>query len=801
MAEGKSLKFQFVLDEQSFARVKRALGELTTEASKFAKAMQGAGGGMFGGANVGRPPSAVQTQGRGGQQNQRTGIGAAILGDVDAFQKLSKSGKAGMDAMTQAVRSGVREQMREIEKLEGKMASLNKVYAKDPRAAYMGSAFTQNLQAHMLSTQGQISAAQGRLSGLQGLQGVLPPGAPGWGGAPAAGAGGAGAAPPGGVAGMGGMAGIAAMAAKIAGMALAGGTAILKTSVSADHFGLTQEAMRGQALAPAIARMKRGDISDQMALKNLQGRSQAEQMEILRSVVGKDNTALSKLQAGLGLVNPFGARAGDLNQALEGTFGNSQQTTEMIQQRQATLDAVKQTAAFQLGEQRYLDFTDSTRGSRMQSARIAGLGLYTERETRTPGNIPFGYKGRPLDEKRTKAYFDYLRKNAEQGIDEGAVMSGIVESRQQTGTGALGRQFALQAASGYGGFNAVQGAAARLGNPALARMALGGGINTNAGIQLGQGFLGTGFDPRGTVSAFGALGAFQGGYGELLSGATGGSKAADFNLVHQAIAGLGVGDALTSGSTSGWQQGMNVLSAIRANPTGDAYATDFLATGMTFKQMLAGARGSLTETALGSNITPEMIKAQLGGVAEGALSMWSDSGANDPRSRAMRKYQASGKGLNEFMRTATDEDAKAMATQLGMMNPQFGEEGAIGYMRMTRGMAKGTTAAEGGGTIGGVDDEIKRAAKRAIDEMEQVATAVREHWGKDGDITKDFKDFQKVTTSLGDLSLKAEDLARKFGALAGLSQIQIEKALKSGTFEAVKTAVNPPGPPKPIKFD
>lgn len=53
MADGKQLKFQMVLDDQSFQRVKRALGELNTEAQKLAKTMAGvSGAGLFGGGSV-----------------------------------------------------------------------------------------------------------------------------------------------------------------------------------------------------------------------------------------------------------------------------------------------------------------------------------------------------------------------------------------------------------------------------------------------------------------------------------------------------------------------------------------------------------------------------------------------------------------------------------------------------------------------------------------------------------------------------------------------------------------------------
>lgn len=780
MADGKSLKFQFVLDEQSFARVKRALGELTTEAQKFAKSMQGSGGGMFGGANVGRPPSATATQGRGGA-NQKTSIGAAILGDVEAFQKLAKSGKSGMSAMTDAVRTGVREQMREIEKLEGKMARLQERFNKDPRAAYEGS-FRTGLMNQMISRQGQLGSAQSNLAGLQtaaggaGITGI--PGS-----APPAGGGilsGIGLGPGGAITGLGGMTAIVASVAKIAGIAAAGAMAVLNTSVSADQLGLTQEVRRGNALRPMIDKMKRGDISDQMAMFGLKNMKDGnERTELFRSVFGKDQNAISKAQ---GFLGGFSLQGQDLNQKLVDVFGTSTQGTEQIAKMQEVIQSYKSTVDSQLGQQRYMDFTSATAGDRLQSSRIANIGLYRQAPDGT--HRPPGYLA-PLDDKRTKKYIDMLKQNEDLGLTSSDRMSGIVASRGQVGDGRYGLETALVNASGYGGFSQLRGSAARMGNASLANMALGGGINTMAGIQLGMGMLGNGFDPRGTVSGAGILGAFQGGYGGLMGPNS--DPASHFNLVQQAIAGMGVGDALVGGKTSGFQMGMNLLGAINANPTGDVYAQDYLATGMSFKQMMAGASGNLTETAKMSGITSGMMKEQLGNVADSALSLWVDTGAMDPRSRAMRKYKSSGMGASEFLKTSSDEDAKALAVQLGMMNPEFGEEGAIGYMRMQRG--QGTKGKFGATPAGSIDDKEKMDAERRKKELDDVAKVLSEHFGAEGDITKGFTQWRDSVKAMGDLNASAEKLARTFGVLAGMSQAQIDKSLGSGTAEAVKTQV------------
>lgn len=771
MADGKSLKFQFVLDEQSFARVKRALGELTTEAAKFAKTMQGAGGGMFGGANVGRPPSAVATQGRGGLGQQGrvgTGIGQAILADVEAFQKLAKAGSSTMNMMKDAISRSLTEQGQHVRKLDRQIELLQNRFGSlktDAQKANSAMAMMnlQNQRAGAVQTQGQLQQAYGN---MQFGPMPAPPGSP-----PAPPAGPPIFGPGGNINIPGGALSFLTSVAKTAGIAAAGAMAVLNTSVSADQLGLTQEARRGQALKPVIDRMKRGDISDQMALFGLKNmKDSQERTELFRSVFGTDAKLLSKAQ---GFIGGFSLQGQDINQKLVDVFGTSTQGTEQIAKMQELIQSYKQTTDSQLGQQRYLDFTASTSGDRMASARVAGLGLYRDPKTGQ------------LSDKRTKQYMDFLRQNEMLGLSSGDRMAGIIESRGQVGSGRYGLEAALTSASGYGGFNQLRGSAARMGNAALANMALGGGINAMAGIQLGMGVLGSGFDPRGTVSGAGMLGAFQGGYGQFLGKNS--DPASQFNLVNQAIAGMGVGDALVGGKTSGFQMGMNLLGAINANPTGDVYAQDYLASGMSFKQLMAGAAGNLTETARLSGLTPGMMKEQLGNVADSALSLWVDTGAMDKRSRAMRRFRASGMSTNEFLTTSRDEDAKALAVQLGMMNPEFGEEGAIGYMRLMRGQGK--KGVLGKTPMGGVDDEYKMGAERRVKELDEVADVLKQHFGAEGDITAGFKQWQNSVKAMGDLNASAEKLARTFGVLAGMSQAQIDKSLGSGTVEAVKTQV------------
>ena len=134
MASKKELKFQFDLDENSFNRVKSALDQMIQKTQQLQKAMsgigQGGGGsGLLSGGNTGRAPSgAQQVAGGGAHKAQTSSIGSAILKDVDAFQKLAKSGSTAMGAMTEAVRKAVRDQSNELNRIDGIIGRINSKY-------------------------------------------------------------------------------------------------------------------------------------------------------------------------------------------------------------------------------------------------------------------------------------------------------------------------------------------------------------------------------------------------------------------------------------------------------------------------------------------------------------------------------------------------------------------------------------------------------------------------------------------------------------------------------------------------
>lgn len=693
MAQGKDLKFQFVLDDQSFARVKRAIGELTTEAQKFAKAMQG--GGLFGGANVGKPPSAVQTQGRVGGPfgSSKSSLGQAILGDVDAFNKLAKSGTQGMAAMTDAVRRGIREQMQEIDKLNSKMAQLHSRFQKDPRAAYEG-AFRTNLQTQMLTRQGQLAGANSNLAQLQSLQSGLTPGAGG---------------------GAGGMLSPTGPAASLASIAKAGGVIVgsivagVNESMAGTRSYSTAEASRSQLINSEIRRLRTGDVTGMMALRTMmrdpdrakdfrdQGGTGAKFEAGFAGVGGAMRNVASR--ATFGLI-PGAGGGGD--QAILDPLSDASRNTGMMQNAMQQAREFENSTAF-LNKKIALENFYSNFATRKSVGRILGTGLSVDPKT-----------GRPMD-----SFGNLDSKMTEAGYDASSYASSVAQARGMAGNKFAGKNaFAIMAANaaGYGGYGDMIAGAARSGRPDAGRMALGGGIDLTAGIELGRGVIGSGFDVRGTTGGLGLLGAAQGGMG--FTGGTG-----DFNLVQQALAGMGLGGKVTGGGLDAYQSGRNIINAVSANPSGTTYAQDYLGNGMSLKQLMDAATGDMTQTGKSLGLTAGMARKQLSGSMTSLLDRFVDQGGSDPMSKAIRSFRQSGVGIEDYLR-GNKGAAGDIGSFFGLMSGE-GEEAGIGLAKLLGGF--GTKGKMRGGPAGGrgdieklVDEQQAKSKSQDARELETM---------------------------------------------------------------------------------
>jgi hypothetical protein len=695
---GRELKFSFALDETSFQRVKRALSELTAEAQKFAKAMQNTQGGLFGGAQAGRPapPGAAGANRAAVGNNKGTGIGASILQDVNAFQQLASKGGTALGAMTEAVRRAVSAQQRELDQLDRKISLIIGRYNQlnDKQAA--------RAQQSLLGLQSQRGSAQEQMDSLRQLAAPPPPPAPPgrtpsfmdrvrspegvWGGLLQ------GIAPPG---WMGAM--------RVGGLALAGATGIANVAAATNTFDTNFLARRGQATNPALQRMFRSDVTDAV-MRQMMDR------DYRRDVASTVNGRAAMVQQGMGVAKGIGVGAVSL-----GNFGDptgeglASWDTAKYEREQAELEKFKTTG---VGIQTKLGL-DYLGQDRRSANRILGLGVNRDPKT-----------GR----YDVMKYAKFQQKMLNSNIDEEEYIAATVQARQMGG-----RQFASKyagsmasaSAAGYGGYGSALAAAAMggagAGIPAsrLVGGALGAGkIDTQAGINLATSMFG--FDPRGTTSGLGMMLAAQGGGFQFTGGA------GDFNLVERLKLGAQLGSGITTGGLDSYQQGRNIIGAIGLNPTGSTYAQDYLGTGMSMKQMMdAASGGGMTATAKAMGLSPEMIKKQLSGSMSSVMDRFVDQGTSDPMSKAIRGYRQSGMGIDQYLqslyKSGNREQADAIGAYFGMMSGE-GEEAGLGLAGLLGGMDN-KTLKEKKGPAAAFDDATKELRKAMADQVDIASKA------------------------------------------------------------------------------
>ncbi len=751
MSTGKELKFQFVLDTQSFQQVKRALGELTTEAQKFAKAMQSSGGGgsLFGGASLGNRKSGGSASFGSGLTVGTSSLAQAVLKDIDAIRTLSRTGAESMKMMKDMTGQSIRDQIASIERLDQKIKLL-----KDRYDSLKTPAQKANSALALTALTAQRDEKHGTLSPLHDLNAQLqfgeqygpvrPPPAPTYGGifksmamsriGSALGVGEEGMAAMGGGA-MGGAMGTvaiagavgAAVAAVTAAIAAAGVKAV-NTSVAFDEKGASQVARHGQAFSPFIDQYKTRDASILTKTRGLKGvLGDDGAVEALRGVFGDDQKTKQWISGLSSTISSADFTFSDLSKISRDSKG--------AEALGILMDRVGQSAPHRLGVGRAMEYFDSTRGDRLAMSQILGRGLSTDPKTGLTSD-PYTDDLYGTDLKvevgRQGDEFVTLPKKGlhQDGFTQQQRLSAYLASAHGMGSGAFTGDIMSSQAAGWGGYGGILTAAARMagtgGARGLATLGLGGGISRGAGMQLAQGVLGTGFDPRGTTGMAGVLSAFQGGYGSMLGKDA--DPALQFNAVNQYLAGLQTGSATTMGTSSPFQLGMNVLGAVGAMPGSSMYHQDMLAQRFDMKQMMAGASGTLTGTmadvARLTGMDKSTFQKQIDSSFGGSLAQWADTGANDGVSLAMRKFRKSGKGLRDFAKTASKDDL----TALGIAQAEItgGDlEGSIGSMFALKGLGhKGVGGAAPAAGKPDVYDASKReaeakAARESADELKK----------------------------------------------------------------------------------
>lgn len=718
----KKLTFAFVLDETSFGKVKRALDELIGKSKELAKTLSGvslpgARGGFMGGGTVGRPGGAAATIGQNGG-NVQTQLGKVILDNAQAFKSMANLGSASLKGLTDALKTNVDRQKREINTLQSALQGLSQTYAR------MGSARVG-------------SGAGGAWGG-----GGRPPGGPasgggggGWAGVPSSGWGGAGSGGnpwtsqgPSGPAGPGGSSGggsggggwfgangppgsnnpwlnwalgkstgaQVARGAGAVGAGLALGYGVTQLFQAGNNYQLDVNAQRGQTVMPSWNRFRKGDTSELTALQYISRQSPEARQRILQSV-GSTEADFSDVVGGFG-----GLKGGDFAGASAAGMDNKK-----YQRYQEMLAKVQSTMGYADTFGRGNEYVNESRGDRMALSRTGMGGFYFD--------------------KKTGQFKDSYSRTA-QALESGAWTSGeyvgALTQARHLGGQPFAREFGWSImganASGYSGVGDLLGNAARgrgglPGARSLAEGALGGGIATAAGIGLGNSLFG--YDPRSGpgIDGSGALSAIQGGMSF-----NGGP--ADFNAVARAQLAMGAGDKLFGGF-DGYQQGRNTISAIAAMPGGTTYAQDSLAGRTSFKELLELARGGTSARSRAYGYGKDEAQSQLQGVGESLFDRFVDQGGQDNVSKAVRSFRGSGKDLTKFMKTASKADREAMgvymADEMGMDT-----EAGLGLADMFAGVDDKRELKRGKLPFGSVDDMEKKQREQNVIELKKQQDAL-----------------------------------------------------------------------------
>ena len=786
MASGKELKISASMDQASFQATQRALAEMTKQAQLLAKALQGvgmpgsSGGGVFSGGGV----SGGNAAGSRGS-SPTASIAQGINANVNVFKNMATLGTASLKGLTDALKTSTQQQQTQLNNLKRSLEALGDTYDKLGGKGQRATA----VQAKMFQVAGMVQSAQDNLTALQAagpasnlLPGVGPPGArmlPGArSGLPGMPTGLAGAAwqfgngnigaglmtpiGPGAVSPQGLLqsllgSGAGAMALRVGGYAAAGLTGLVNGSQAFNNMMLDTTSSRGRTMAGSYQAMRRTDISDALAERHLMNSmSQQEREEVMRSVFSKEEVAKGWISGGWDMLTSAGSEASKLTPV--------EQETMRAGKREAMLQKVKQSSKYIVNEQQANDYLEETRGARLQAQRILGVGFNRTKDA----------AGRPT-------WTDFGAYDA--GLHRIGYSTGEEASAQLQLQGQAGEQFArlhrrrVMGAAGKGyDISPLLTAAGRGGGDAvgLAQAAMGGGISTAAGIQLGNSIFG--FDPRGTVTGAGALQAIQQGF--TFTGGVG-----DMNQVARAQLGMQSLDRTTTGFDQ-FQKGMNLASAIKAMPGGSTYSQDSLAKA-GFKELAEVAMGGSTINSRAWGWGASEAKAQMGGSLHGVFARYAEQGDTKPAGRAMRAMRAS--GLGEFgyiQKRGADAKRgdKSAAAELEALSAVYtresgdSAEAGLGAITAASGFAVGGGLKKGPLPWGGMSDDEKAKRVAEAKQKEESGAKTTENLDKIIDsLDKNMERLGKVGTFMTTLSMGADVAALSLYKLAGASDAAVAK--------------------------
>lgn len=790
MSAEKSLKFQFVLDENSFNRVKRAMDEMIAKAQVLAKTLQNVGtagtggGGAFGGGgsvNGGLQPSPWLNQ----QKTQTAGGGGA-------FKEMATQGTANLKALTESVKTSTNKQIQDISRLTQALGTLNGAYTKViggtarriipsalPDVPYPSGGGTA--YHRIIGGTARQVLAPGHGGGSTMTGGAVLPGGGGMGpGVPGAAAGPGGLfrqLAPGGVSGQGiaqwalGNS-VGATVMRSAGLVGAGVMGAVNMGQGFNNQYLDTLAQRGSMVRPEWEKKARGDVSSAVSEKAfVRSMSRDRQAEVLKSVGGTEAEVFAMAGA---LKRAVASGGSDMSGLSEEAMG-----TARYGRLQEAMGKYRETADWYTGGGRGLQHLDDTRASRKTAYRALGAGIKKDKD----GNWVDTYT--PLEAKLM-----------EQGYSTGE-LSGFKFQAQNMG----GRDFTKYAgtmmsasAAGYNVGGSLEAAGRSANNNKYARTlteaALGGGIDTAAGLQLGQSLFG--FDPRGNVTGMGALKAIQNGFN------FGGGGAQDLNQVARIQLGMQSADKL-AGGFDGYGRGMNLVSAIGSMPGGTTYAQDALAGRMSFKELAEVAGGGSSARSDAYGITSKNAMDQIGGMTHGLFSRYVEQGGTDNISKAMRAMRASGQSEQEFLAglgtkaKKGDMGARGQLEALGVMASDMmggDTEGGIGMIQALSGVKdlESTMLKKGKIPGAGVDTETANDLKVKAEQLLEAGKAALAVVADKEKAEKENSQYEKTTASFAKLTTVTDRVIEKFQTLAGVTPDTAEAGKGSTTTKMLETA-------------
>jgi hypothetical protein len=775
VADPKQLKFQFVVDEASLQKTRQLIRELTADLAKLNEQASKAGGlgGGGGGAGVG-----VSAGGARSPEAQKAVAKVApvarplvqnLQDQKQIIDGVSKGSKDSLKVMNDSIKQSVSQQKRELDSLEASVKRLTKTYQDlGTKAAIFGKghAFTPGLERDRENVGATLDRSdverrnarlrydttdpqrRDELRSIYGETGAYynirdmkreireekraareeedGPGA--------------------------GLTGARKISPKmkaalgIAALVVAGVDGAIDQSL-AGMTGLSgMGARRADIVSGRMGSLLGGDVKLTYAMKNMDGTQRQDladrtssftaQADTVRESIG--NTAANLPVVG-GLLKMLGVGGGKGNNGgLAGAWSTAEQQSSLAEKTMAQAEAEMKR---NIVENMAMDGFRGELGARIGAGRHLGLGRSFDKKT---GKWVDSY-GRLQNKLSGSGYSVGEYEGAKMGLQG---MGGENFANQYAGE-------AMRAnAQGLGGYGNLLAAAQRSGiGGDFARGSIGGGIDATAGVMLGSSILGNGFDPRGTTSGLGMLMAAQGGFNFT-------GNASDFNTVQRIGLGAQMGDSLVGGGLDPYQKSRNLVTAVNNNPGMSIYGQDYLANGMSMKQMMDLASGNGgTQTAAALGLDKEGAKAQLGASVTSVVDRFKDTGGSDPMSqtiRSFRKFKGSGGGgVSDFFNSFRDKNGKMtdagnnamrdLGVFYGIQTGQ-GEEAGLGLMGLEAGLSNAESGKLKKGSVGrGIGQTEKDAVKGMADAAAQVTSVFETMGDKFNKTLKDIpQDFTKM---------------------------------------------------------